>query len=69
MTEQKTTVEYLSSTKGWVSIDDMAREHLVNVIKKSLREQKAPTFRQVNSVEFVLQPSVLTEGVKLRMVA
>jgi hypothetical protein len=68
MTEQKTTVEYKSATKGWINIEDMAQEHLVNVIKKSLREQKVVRFRQVNSMEFVLQPDVATEQLNLRLV-
>jgi len=66
--EQKTIVEYKSASKGWINIEDMAQEHLVNVIKKSLREQKVARFRQVNSVEFVLQPDVATEQLNLRLV-
>ena len=68
MSEQKTTVEYKSSSKGWIDIEDMAQEHLVNVIKKSIREEIPARFRQVNSMEFVLQPSVATEQLNLRLV-
>ena len=68
MSEQKTTVEYKSSSKGWIDIEDMAQEHLVNVIKKSIREDVPARFRQVNSMEFVLQPNVATEQLNLRLV-
>ena len=68
MSEQKTTVEYKSSSKGWIDIEDMAQEHLVNVIKKSIREEIPARFRQVNSMEFVLQPNVATEQLNLRLV-
>ena len=68
MNEHKTIVEYKSASKGWINIEDMAQEHLVNVIKKSLREQKVARFRQVNSVEFILQPDVATEQLNLRLV-
>ena len=68
MKEHKTIVEYKSSSKGWIDIEDMAQEHLVNVIKKSIREDIPARFRQVNSMEFVLQPSVATEQLNLRLV-